>query len=298
MLRLGDVGKRAVPVAVREAAKPLVRAASCATSGLRSPPDFYIIGTKRGGTTSLWNWLLEHPAMLPLVPATQNLKSTHYFSMNYGLSESWFRSFFPLTSTRRLVQRRLGIKPVSGEASPYYLMDSRIPSRVMSASPDARIIVLLRDPVERAYSHHRERVHEGVENLSFSDALDAEAGRVGGELVRMTADPMYYSQNHDWYTYRSRGLYAPQVHAWRAVVDPQHLLVVRSEDLYKNPQKAFDVVTGFLGLPGHELRRAERYNYHPAAPMPAEVRSELTRYYRAPNEELYALLGRDFGWCR
>lgn len=289
-------GKALLPRRVRAGVKPLVRQAARATGGLRPLPDFFVVGTKRGGTTSLWNWLLQHPAVLPLVPAAQNLKSSHYFSMHYGRGEAWFRGFFPTGAVRQRAERRLGTRPVAGEASPYYLMDPRIPGRVAALVPGARIVVLLRDPVARAYSHHRERVHEGVEPLDLRDALVAEPARLAGEAERMAADPLYYSRAHDWYSYRARGLYAPQVRAWQAVVPPEQLLVVRSEDLYTAPQATYDTVTGFLGLPPHDLARARRHNYHPADPLPADVREDLAQYYREPNEELYRLLDRDMEW--
>lgn len=285
-----------LPAPVRTAVKPLVRRVATATAPARPLPDFFVIGTKRGGTTSLWNWLLQHPAVLPLVPAGQRLKSTHYFSKHVTRDEAWFRGFFPLASTRRRVQARLGVRPVAGEASPYYLLDPRIPARVAGLVPHARVVVLLRDPVERAYSHHGERVREGVEPLTFAQALEAEPQRLAGELERMAADPAYYSRAHDWYSYRTRGVYAPQLRAWQAVLPPGQLLVVRSEDLFTAPQQTYETVTGFLGLPPHVLRGAARHNHHPGPAMPADVRAELTRWYAGPNAELFDLLGRDLGW--
>src|SRR4051794_1281037 len=224
--------KAAVPRDVRSKIKPAIRTAARATSGLRPPPDFLIIGTKRGGTTSLWNWLLEHPGVLPMVPRLQNLKSSHYFYMHYDRGHEWYRGFFPLSTTRAAVGARHGLTPVAGEASPYYLFDPRVPGRVAAELPEVRVIVLLRDPVDRAYSHHRERLQEGVETLDFREALSAEPFRLAGELERMSADPLYYSEPHDWFSYRSRGIYAPQLRRWQDVIAPDRLLVVRSEDLY------------------------------------------------------------------
>jgi Sulfotransferase domain len=290
--------KRLAPHDIRDRAKGVVRLATTASAGLRPPPDFLIVGTKRGGTTSLWNWLLQHPLVLPLVPAVQNLKSAHYYYWHYDRGASWYRGFFPLATTRRLAARRHGSEPVSGEASPYYLFDPRVPGRVAADLPEVRIIVLLRDPVERAYSHHRERVHEGVEDLSFRQALDAEDGRLDGELARMEREPFYYSRPHDWYSYRQRGVYAPQLRRWQEVVPPSRLVVLRSEDMYAQPQAVYDEVTTFLGLPRQALLRPERYNYHPAQGIDVDLRESLAAYYEPHNRELEDLLGRRMDWTR
>lgn len=287
--------KQLVPVGVREGVKPGVRRLATATARFRPLPDFLIIGTKRGGTTSLWNWLLQHPAMLPLVPAVQHLKSAHYFYWHYDRGLDWYRGFFPLASTRARVHRRTGAAPVAGEASPYYLFDPRVPERVARDLPAVKIIVLLRDPVERAYSHYRERVHEGVEPLDFREALAAEDSRVDGELERMLREPFYYSRPHDYYTYRRRGVYAPQLRRWREVIPAERLLVLRSEDLYADPQASFDTVTDFLAVPRHPIT-ATRYNYHPAAGIPDDLRAALAAEFAPHNAELYELLGRDLGW--
>jgi len=230
-------------------------------------------------------------------PGIQNLKSSHYFYKHYDRGDNWYRSFFPLQTTR--VARSVAHKgtAVSGEASPYYLFDPRVPQRVAETLPDAKIIVLLRDPVERAYSHYRERVHEGVEELSFTDAVQAETGRLRGELERMLSEPLYYSEPHDWYSYRSRGVYEPQIRSWRQMVPSENLLVIRSEDLYEHPRGTLSSILGFLGLPDLQLKDFPRHNYHPANGMSPQIREELTAFYAPENQKLYELINRDMGWA-
>lgn len=278
-------------------AKLAIRSWGCLTAPARPLPDFLVIGTKRGGTTSLWNWLLQHPDVLPQLPSRQNIKSPHYFYWHFDRGESWYRSHFATSMSRARARRHAGgARVVTGEASPYYLFDPRVPARVADVLPQVRLIVLLRNPVDRAASHHRERTNAGVEKLSFADALDAEQGRLAGESERMSADPFYYSRAHDWYSYRSRGIYAPQLQAWRACFPDDQILVVQSEHLYADPGKSFDEVTDFLGLRRHEGLRADHHNYRPRAAMDEHVRAELADFYREPNEQLFADLGRRFDW--
>lgn len=291
--------KQAVPARVRDRLKGGSRIWGTSTSWARPAPDFLIIGTKRGGTTSLWNWLLQHPGMLPMWPSAQNLKSPHYFYWHYTNGPDWYRGFFPTRLSRAAASLRHGRCPVvSGEASPYYLFDPRVPTRVAVELPKTKVIILLRDPVERAYSHFRERTNAGVETETFERALELETDRLAGEEERMSHDPSYYSRPHDWFSYRSRGLYLPQLQAWRDVIPAEQMLVLRSEDLYEDPAGTYRSVTDFLGLPPHDLARAKRHNFHPAQAMPAGVRAELTEFFAPHHEELYAALGRDMGWAR
>lgn len=290
------LGKRLLPPPVKEGARRALRAWGRATVPLRPGPDFLVLGTKRGGTTSLWNYLLEHPGVLPMWPAAENLKSPHYFYWHHANGAAWYRSHFPTAATRRLASRRLGSAVVSGEASPYYMYDPRVAARVRAELPEVRLIIALRDPVERAFSHYKERVRAGVEPLTFEQALAAERERLAGEMAAMEADPDYYSRPHDWYSYRDRGVYAPQVRRWQQTFPAASLLIVRSEDLYADPQATLRQVTDFLGLAPVPLRSAERWNYKPSTGMRPETRQELRSFFRPHNAELYEVLGRDMGW--
>lgn len=266
------------------------------TAGLRSFPDFLIIGTKRGGTTALWRFLLDQPTVLPMFPSRQHIKSPHYFYWHYGRGDRWYRSHFATRPYRRLREQRSGRPTVVGEASPYYLYDPRVPERVARTLPTAKIIVLLRDPVRRAYSHYWERVDQGVEPLSFADALAAEPARLAGEVEAMMADPLYYSRAHDWYSYRDRGLYLPQLRRWQAHLPADRFLILRSEDFYAEPPASVKAVLDFLGVPTDPVRPQRRHNYRPAPPMDPAVEAELRDFYREPNARLAELLGRDLGW--
>ncbi len=290
--------RRRIPEPAKDVVKAALRRAGEASAAIRPLPDFLVIGTKRGGTTSLWRYLLSHPGVLPMMPRAQHIKSPHYFYWHYSRGEGWYRSHFPTAPYRSLMTLRHGARTVTGEASPYYLYDPRVPARVARLLPSVKIVVLLRDPVDRAYSHYTERVHEGVEPLEFAQALAAEPGRVAGELDAMRDDPAYYSRAHDWYSYRDRGVYLPQLERWFAVLPRERFLILESESFYADPAAALDATLEFLGLPRVALQTGKRHNHRPAPPMDPAIRSELESYYREPNERLAALLGRELTWSR
>jgi hypothetical protein len=281
---------------VKDVANATTRAYGMRTAGSRHLPDFLVIGTKRGGTTSLWNYLIQHPMIMPMFPESRGLKSPYFFDINYGRGIEWYRSHFATEQQLDVLERRLGTRPLTGEACPYYMYCPPVAERVRELIPDVKLIMTLRDPVKRAYSHYWERVGDGVEPLTFEEALAAEPERLAGERERMAADPSYYSRAHDHYTYRDRGIYLPQVRRWMDAFPAENILIMPAEELYKSPQAAFDRVVEFLGLPPSQLPVAERHNYLPAPQMSPLTREELTEFYRPHNRALFDFLGVDFGW--
>ncbi|HMS87035.1 MAG TPA: hypothetical protein PKE56_01225, partial [Acidimicrobiales bacterium] len=133
--------RRSAPgVAATDAAKRGLRLVGLATADLRPGPDLLVIGAKRGGTTSLWRYLSEHPGVLPTFPRAQQIKGTYFFDEEWHRGSRWYRSHFPTTATRRLAARRLGHPTVAFEASPYYLFHPLAPERARLVVPDALVV--------------------------------------------------------------------------------------------------------------------------------------------------------------
>ena len=289
--------KRSVPRPVKRMVRRAVRRYGEHTADQRSLPDFLIIGTKRGGTTSVWNWLVRHPNVAPMVPAVQQIKSPHYFDIHYTRGERWYRSHFPSRTSLDRAAQRSGIRPLTGEASPYYLFHPLAPERVQHTVPKTRLIVLLRNPVDRAYSNYWERRGSAAEDLpTFEDAIDAEEQRLDGETERILADPTYYSAHHDSHSYLARGRYAEQLERWLDRFGRDQLLIMPFEDLRTNPNGAYRAVQDFLSLPVVEPPRLAHHNKLPVPPMAAATRARLVEYYRPFTARLTELLGLPLDW--
>ena len=287
--------KDAAPRPLKDLANVSMRAYAVATARWRPYPDFLIIGTKRGGTTSLWNYLVAHPQVLSMFPSARGLKSNAYFFEHLDRGDRWYRSHFHSTAYRRLKERRVD-RVVTGEASPYYMYGPHVPELIARRMPGVRLIMLLRDPVDRAYGHYQERTQQGVEPLSFEHALAAEAERLDGEWEHMAADPRYYSRAHDFFSYRDRGVYLPQVNRVFACFPRDHVLIIRSEDLYLDPHAVFAHTCAFLGIAPRAIARPERHNFIRRSPITPATRRELADFYAPHNRALYEYLGRDYGW--
>jgi len=246
----------------------------------------------------MFNYLLQHPLVAPMFPSFQNIKSPHYFDINYGKGLAWYRSHFSTRVYRAAAQWRHGRAPVAGEASPYYLFHPSAAERVHDILPAAKLVVLLRDPVDRAFSHYWERINAGTETLGFEQALEAEPERLAGEVERILADPGYYSVAHDYYSYLARGRYLEQLRPWIERFGRDSCLILRSEDFYANVGDTYGRVLGFLGLPPFHLTHMRRYSVVPMRPpaLDPATRERLAEYYAPHNRALEAYLGMDLGW--
>lgn len=283
--------KKAFP---RRAAKLVLRRWAQATRALRVLPDFLVIGTQKGGTTSLYNYLLRHPQVVRSIN-----KEVHFFDERFHRGEAWYRGHFPTAAYRELVRRRRGVA-LTGESSPCYLFHPASPARVARLLPAARLVALLRDPVERAYSHYHHRVRKGIEARPFGAVVEEELRmHARGELSPEAAEPEWSTCAYQRYSLLSRGLYLEQLLRWRAVYPPDQMLVLCSEEFSRDPGRVYGQVQDFLGLRRVELAQARRYNdFGRPARMDAEVRARLVEFFDEPNRRLYEHLGRDFGWQR
>jgi len=279
-----------------DAVKRVLRRYGEVTSVLRPGPDFIIIGAKRGGTTSLYNYLLEHPSVQPLFPGRQRIKGVHYFDSEFHRGPDWYRSHFPLQAGGRHIARPWIAPAIAGEASPYYLFHPLGAERLARECPQARLVVLLRDPVERAYSHYKERVRHGAESLSFEAALDAEPDRLRGEAERIVAEPGYRSVAHENYSYLTQGRYLDMLPRWFELFARDRCYLAASEEFYADPGRIVGEVWSFLGLPPAQLRSGKRYNYHEAPGLDPVTRRRLQSEFADHNDELGRLLGRRMPW--
>ncbi len=286
-----------IPAPVLRVIRDSVRQYAIATAQRRVLPDFLIIGTKKGGTTSLINWLVRHPAVCRMFPPAQRLKSAHYFDINYWRGLRWYRSHFATEAAQRRIEQRLGARPVTGEASPYYMFHPAVPGRVLETVPEVRIIALLRDPVSRAYSNYWDRRATGTEDLpTFEEALAAEPARLAGVDASQLANPRFYSFDHDNHSYLARGRYLEHLRPWLEQFPAEQLLILRAESLFSEPAETFTRVQRFLNIPEHDPGPLVRYNERSRPPMLDATRAWLADYYRPHNAALYDALGQDMGW--
>lgn len=241
-------------------------------------PSFLGLGTQKGGTTTLHDLLLHHPQIY--LPAC---KEVQFFSLAYQRGLAWYASHYEPASAGQ----------VCGDISPYYLFHPAAPERIRDCLPQVRLVVLLRDPVERALSGYFHSRRLGLEHLPLEEALAAEQERLAG-AGRQLISGLESHRSHQVHSYLSRSCYGPQLGVYEALFEPEQLLVLRSEDLFSEPQRVWRELLAFLQLdpcPLPLLPRPSNAGSGEAAGVSAQVRDWL----REQLADTYALMADRYG---
>jgi hypothetical protein len=258
-------------------------------------PNFIIIGAQRCGTTSLYNHLIKHPNIKPAI-----IKETHYFDSNLNRSLNWYKSFFPTKAFKYLNKFFKRRNIITGEATPYYIFLPHAAKIICSYIPNVKIIVLLRNPVNRAYSHYNYTVKLGFETLSFEEAIKKEQERLDGELEKLNKNPNYYSFSHQHWSYLERGKYVDQLKLWFSYFPKKQILIIRSEDFYKDPKNVMERVYNFLNLPKISSEKEniiyKKFNVGIYQKMDNKTSSYLKNFFKPYNKELSEFLNKNFNW--
>lgn len=278
--------RKSVPQPLQRAGRKLYVSVGSMSSGLRVTPDFIMIGASRGGTTSLFRALMEHQ---DVVRPTFH-KGINYFDLSYYRGPAWYAGHFP---TRRAAVAKVtaGHRPQVFEASGYYMFHPFAPERMARDLPSVKLVVMLRDPVERAYSAYQHEVSRGYEHESFDRALALEPERLSGEVELMRRDPAYESFPHRHHSYVGRGEYASLLERWLRHFPRKQIHVMGSELFFTEPEATFDDLAGFLGLSPQPGMRFKRYNAEPRSGMDPQTMEHLDKHFAPHNERLVRLLG-------
>ncbi len=248
-----------------------------------SLPTFVNVGAQKCGTSSLSATLRQHPQIFMSRP-----KELHFFDNRFDRGVDWYAEQF--TPRRRQL--------ASGEGSPSYLYHPQAPRRIAETLPETQLIVMLRDPAKRAYSHYWHTQRLGAETVDFETALTVEPERIA------TGKP----SDRGRYSYVDRGHYLPQLQNLESLVGRDRLLVILLDDLVEDRVATLERTFGFLGVDTaaartlkekwtnkYRVRKAPGDRAEPVAypPMHPETRAHLVEHFRPHNDRLAAWLDRD-----
>jgi len=279
---------------------------------LGTTPEYRIIVVTKGGTSTLHDMLLKSQQVMEAYR-----KELHYFNsgafppgtvMPFGMTMSklWYRGFFPNFIYKRFVSQWRGCKMVAGEATPNYLYDGHAPSRIKTMLPNVKLVVILRNPVDRAYSEYQMNLRTKDESMTFEDRI-CQSMRAGYGIV-------------------DHGHYANHLKRWFEHFDRERLLILTTDELKADRQAIIAKMTDFLGIERFDIEHKDgvhhnkhRGNVHQDKtakngviwnagtgvmnagvyqPMDPGTRKMLVDHYRLHNERLRTLLKRDFDWDR
>lgn len=284
--------KSSMPERLKPVGKELRNRFRCYTSSIRLLPSFIIIGAQRAGTTSLFKYMCQHPNLVSPLG-----KEIHFFDLNYEKGLSWYRSRFPVKNRSFLPEiRKARNDLITGEASPYYIFHPLVPERIKRHFPEIKLIVLLRNPVDRAYSHYDHQRRQGRESLSFEEAIEKEESRLSGEKEKIHEKENYSSFAYRRFSYIKRGEYANQLESWFDLFPREQILVIWSEEFFSEPQAKLNSAFTFINQPEAEIDVEKKYNQGEYEPMSGSTREKLREHFEPHNRRLESLLNRELPW--
>ena len=262
----------------------LKRAYRIMTNQLRVLPDFVVIGSTKSGTTSLHYYLIQHPRII-------SERNVHFFEYMQTNSIEWYRAHFPTKAYKNF--KKLTV----GEQTATYLFHPLIPKRIHTTIPNAKLIVVLRNPVDRAYSNYTHQVREGIEKRTFEEAIKSELKRI--EICKN--NPEYKINNNDFnnhvvFSYLRHGIYVDFIKAWMKFFTKEQFLILPTYDLNNNRAKFLKQVFDYLNVQNFEIKDVERQNVGEYKKLDKSMRKFLVDYYRPHNERLFKLLEKNFDW--
>lgn len=257
-------------------------------------PDFLIVGAQKGGTTSLYSYLAQHPNIIPPVR-----KEVHFFENPVSRAKGgrWYRSFFPTELYLGYKEWRVGGDILTCEGTTY-MPYPRIPKMLQAINPAAKLIFLLRNPVDRAFSHYMHicRSYPGLEPLTFGDAIRAEAQRIQPDIDALSRNEWHDDRTFRAFSYVRTGMYAEHLKRWLDFFPRENTYIGESERFFRHPALVLQEINSFLKLPDHQFDVAKQFNVggHTDDIHPTD-RAFLVKVFADDRAELQKMLGRDFG---
>tara|TARA_Y100000310_G_scaffold80127_1_gene76799 strand:+ start:3268 stop:4095 length:828 start_codon:yes stop_codon:yes gene_type:complete len=251
------------------------------TSSSRVLPNFLIIGCVRCGTTSLYYDICQHPSVEKAA-----YDEVGFFDDNFHLGLNWYRSIFPTKKKMEEIRNDTGFS-ITGEDTPFYIWNDDAVKRIAQLLPKIKLIVILRNPIDRAYSNYYLGVREGTEKRSFKDAIMMDMDYINQQKL----------ENIDYKkSYIAKGLYSEQLKKWFKVFNKKQICIVSTEKFLENPNEILEKIFKFLELPCFSINKFEKRKASSYPQMDENIRKKLNDYFITHNEELYEMIGEKYDW--
>jgi hypothetical protein len=253
------------------------------TGSMRTLPDFIIIGAMKSGTTSLYNYICEHPCVLPAA-----YDEVGFFDDNFHLGLNWYRSLFPTKKQIENIRKKEGIA-ITGEDTPFYFWNKDARDRIKKLLPEIKLVLILRNPVDRAFSEYNNVVREKGVKLSFEEYIKPDLGNIEN-------NPLNVSQCGQKSAIISRGIYFIQLQMWQELFPKESIFIFDSNELSNKPVETMNKVFKFLNLPDYDFEKRFHIKKFGYGKMNDSTREKLIEFYRPMNEKLFNLIGKKYNW--
>ena len=265
------------------------------TSRLRQLPDFIIIGAGRAGTTALYSYLIQHPLIAAaLTDNNESVADLHFFEYIISNNIQWYRSHFPILFSKSNKHKNSFI---TGEYTSTYMYHPDVPKRIFNLLPKIKLIVILRNPIDKAYSTYQQQFRFGEYTTSFEDTINAEFRRID-----LNKDfPELNSNNYDFENLVAQniirhGVYADYLETWLKIFDRKQILILNSDDLKKSTKETLRRVFNFLNVSNYDIKDTSQVNVGKYPTINKITRKKLIEFFKPHNQRLNKLLDTEFNW--
>jgi len=267
------------------------RAYRTLTNRWRLYPDFIIIGYHKTATTFLYEYLSNHPNI-----GKSSKKEVHFFDYSYWRGIGWYKAQFPLNKTKGKFEKE-SKKFKTGEATPLYSFHPKAAKRIKELVPKVKLIVVLRNPIDRAYSHYQHKKRVGLEHQSFEDAIKEDDIRFKKIMKDFENDNIRdYDVNNTLFPYVSMGKYVLDLKKWMEIFPKEQFLILKTEEINQNPERELNKICNFIEIPTMDFKNTKKKNVGEYSTMLPETRMKLSKIYEQHNKELEEFLGIKMEW--
>jgi hypothetical protein len=260
------------------------------TAKSRALPDFLIIGAAKCGTTSLYDYVIQHPDIYPALR-----KETKFFDVDFKMGITWYRSNFPLKFFKFIIEKIKKKKFLTGEATPGYLHNYHCANRIHNVLPNIKLIIILRNPIDRSFSDYQMRVRGNHEIRTFSDVIKHEENLLA-EGVDLLKDEKYFKYGAKFRPYLSWGHYFDELEPWLKLFSKENFLFIKTRNLNENPVTTLNHIFKFLDLKSFEIKNLERHNVGKYEKLDEKIRNHLVKHFKNHNKKLEEFLGISLNW--
>ena len=258
------------------------------TASMRVLPDFIIIGSMKCGTTSLYYDICEHPCTLAAA-----YDEIGFFDSNFHLGVNWYRSMFPRKKQIEDVRRKEGTA-ITGEDTPFYFWNPTAAKRIQKLLPNIKLITILRNPIDRAYSEYQDWAGRESNPPSFATVVENELNiqRKYPSLITEENFKVFNQKN----SHLLKGVYVDQLKIWRELFPKEQIFTLSTENLNSEPIVVLESVFQYLNLPNYKIKNSQHRKQNKYVPMNPQTRELLIEFFKPHNERLFKFIGKKFEW--
>jgi hypothetical protein len=238
----------------------------------------------------LYHYLDQHPCI-----TKSAYDELGYFDDNFHLGFNWYRSLFPTKFTQQKVESKYK-KFLTYDVTPGYIRRPWAARRISSYFPNTKLIAVLRNPVDKTYSHYIMGVNEGNEKRSFEEVIKHDLKQLENFSDSYSKESDDYFKNVVENSFVARGFYLEQLDIWFKLFPKKQILIIKSEDLASRTTEVVKDIFNFLMLPEYKIKNVSKHRVSDYSKMNSSTRKTLVEFFKPYNKKLYEFLDRDFGW--